>query len=153
MTAFPLTLRGKTKKKKKKGRSGLHDKVDASELLCATVRGLFQSFRLQKGIEMHWSALIYLASTQKKKKGRKIERGRERRKGPHLAHVAAPDADDPGPRAHEGDVGGGVLGLAGAAADDARVGAEADEGAGLHAADGAGAAGDEGYFAIWGGKC
>lgn len=68
---------------------------------------------------------------------------------PHLADVAAADADDLGTGTHRRDVGGYLLRLLDAAADDAGVCAEADERPGLHAADCAGATSHEDDAVVW----
>lgn len=61
----------------------------------------------------------------------------------YLAHIAAANANDLGARTDLGNVFGGSFGLLDVSANDAGVGAEADQCAGLHAADGASTAGHE----------
>ncbi len=61
----------------------------------------------------------------------------------YAPHINTAEAEHAGARTGGGNVLGDALGLLDVAADDAGVGAEVDEGAGLGAADGAGAAGDE----------
>jgi hypothetical protein len=67
----------------------------------------------------------------------------------YVPNIDAAQAQHLGPRAHFGDLSGGLLGLLDAAANDAGVGTEMDQGAGLSAADGAGTAGDEEDTAGW----
>jgi hypothetical protein len=65
------------------------------------------------------------------------------------AHVDAPDAQHAGPGPKGSHLLRGGLGARHVAADDAGVGAEAHEGADLHAADAAGPAGAENDLAVW----